>query len=438
MSDARTLRRLLATVAVAVLCFVAWQKGMDRRGTFVDHGAEDLFAKETFDIAAGNHRYGIVWYTHFPSGPHYIFATLLRLGLATENKDGWRVMTIWWSVIALGVFAWVLLNLARSTLEWIWFVFFLSAFTLQPAFYAWQGSLYEYSLHMSLMLVLAAGAISFPRFYPLFGFVIGYIGGWLGYDWLPPETMLLFFVRFHIHFMRTPDKVRRAVFNAAYDTLSYVAGATAAIMSHLMQNALFFGSFRQAVQDLLGSASVRMGLEQAEVFKAIYPDQWAFAGSFNPFIVTKAMVTSFLWGSQSPWQTGVVFGGPNKWSNMPLFLAFFWFGIVYALVLFVRSRGGVGVLKGGALYLMFLFGVCCCSFTWYFLMPYHASCHLLYLPRHLLAGMLFMGMAPVLARRAEPNWRLGVAGPKTKILLFLALFPAILVLSFVYYKWVVS
>jgi hypothetical protein len=354
--------------------------------------------REARGLVAGQGRFGIFEYTHYPNGPIYAVAVMARLGMQPRQM---RLFPVAISALALGFLLFALVERSRTSMLRLWALAACGVLAIQPGVLDWQGALHEHSYVVSLgFLAIGLGAWAPARLSWLF-FPLGFLAGWAGYDWLPAQGLAVLTVRWLYHARSGEVDVARAALLATLDAIRFASGVSLAILSHLLQLALFFGSLEEAIRDLVGSAAVRMGVEGA--------------GGINPEYATRVASGEAATQQQAVEKVfgeGFSMASPNRAAMLAVSFSRFVAWDIHAWVVSVacgvaagvavldlRSRPGAERAPGSRLALVVvvaLAGVFAAPAAWSLLMPHHAVFHAHFLHRHVLVGLALLLVMPVL------------------------------------------
>jgi hypothetical protein len=150
---------------------------------------EDMVMHEGQAMLAGNHKVGIVTSTHYPNGPTYILLPFLKLGISDRESLRWIP-----TIIAVAAEILLLYAFYKSNLKFLWKVYLITVAAIlfyQPGIRNWVGSLHEQSYAFSITITLISMAVMGTRNLWLFG-LVGFVSGWIGYDYIPAQTSALF------------------------------------------------------------------------------------------------------------------------------------------------------------------------------------------------------------------------------------------------------
>jgi hypothetical protein len=247
-----------------------------------------------------------------------------------------------------------------------------------------MGGLHEQSYALA-MCFAAMGVSLFPRNLRYVLVTLGFIAGWIGYDMLIGFVFSVFTCRLLVH-SRGARSVKEAVQQSVTDTVFATLGALFAVVTHLIQNAFFFGSVNAAFKDLIGSAAARAGVESAATMNNQYWEGLKFhlqdpaTVNMTRMDLVLAHLRAFL---------------SAEWTDMPS--AYVCFSIL-ALVLgagllvtaILRKWSVKDVLRTGATLLLALCGTVLAGIGWILVMPHHARFHFHFLPRHFFVPGVLM------------------------------------------------
>lgn len=366
-------------------------------------------------LAAGDIRGGLFRprQTHYPDGPAFLIAPVLALGWEGHV----RTVPLALSAAAFAFLLYVLLEVSRTLGLAAWSVISSAVLAIQPGLLNWYGALHEHSYIISATLAgLALSACLDSRLTWLF-FVFGFISAWLGYDLLLIQAIGTFTIRL-LYYHREGQSSRLAVFaRSTYDTVKLVSGVAAALLTQMLQNAVYLGGFATAVHDLLGAGAARMG--SLETAAGLNPEFSSFirraAGSYVP--PRADLVARYFQVFFSHCTAGQRVESCS-WSAPELLVATGGVGIVLGTAGAVRRlvRGktnarvlAVEVCLTALAVLLTALG----SVLWIVAMPLHARFHFHFLPRHILASLttvavippMLYSSSPLLAIRSHPNGR---------------------------------
>lgn len=354
-------------------------------------------------MAQGQHRFGIVQYTHYPNGPVYVLAMMVAMGLSPFQM---RVFPVLVSAVALGYMSWSLCRFAGTRVHRLWVLIAAAILAALPGLVRWQGALHEHSYALSIVFVIVALAAAASASRSWLFCVLGFVAGWTGYDWIPTQAAAVFVVRWLYYGNRAVDGVELALGRAAHlallDAVRFAAGVALAILAHIGQLGLYYEDLTRGARDLLGSATVRMGVDVANAVNPEYAEWldeekgsagWLARRFGQDFSLDSparfAMIRHFFALHMVP--------PAHEWAT---FLACLGGGAMIALD--ERGRAHLGVLAVGAIprqlvmAAIALAGTFAACTLWVVLMPHHAVFHAHFLPRHFLAGLVLLFAMPAL------------------------------------------
>jgi hypothetical protein len=330
---------------------------------------------------------------------------MMRLGV---DRDDMRLLPVAASALALGFMAFALLRSARDPLPGLWSLAACTALAVQPGIADWQGALHEHSYVVAILFAAVGFAAWAPARWGWLYLPLGFVAGWTGFDWLPAQSLAVLGVRWLAYDRDEETGPARAALLALLDAMRFAAGVSLAILAHLLQLALYFGSLEQGVRDLIGSAAVRMGSDAAATLNPGYADWLRTAGMATP----EKSITRFFGADFSIEE-------PTALPMLAHFFRLFLDGAVQPLVAgaacalaallivaAVLDRSPVsrraGAAAGGVLVAL------AASTVWTFLMPHHAVFHAHILFRHPLAGLTLFLVLPALLARPAASLAAGV------------------------------
>jgi len=220
-------------------------------------------------ILAGDHKYGIVkdppppyrepnYFTHYPNGPTYVLLPFILFGV--RDMRLLRIVPLSIAAFVISLFFFYFLKRSRSQINAVFILLAFISILLQPGIIGWMAALQSFSYQMTMvfLIILAGYFIQDVNYiFLLFGFLCG----WIGYDFIPAQILTMLIVRYIKH-SQVNDNFINNVFLSFKEMLFGVLGVILAIGSHFIQNALYFGSFKEAFLDLFGAAEARMFLNK--------------------------------------------------------------------------------------------------------------------------------------------------------------------------------
>lgn len=241
----RIARIFLAGLVAIGFAFAVWRGSLSHVYLTSDSSRTIAVANA---IATGRERWGLVDYTHHPQGSAYVLVPIIKAGYPDLVQRVPLLISCLTTAAALAV----LLSIAPWSL-WPGTVALFAALLWQPGYINWTTDVWQHSWNMSLAFVLMALGCAVARATPWL-FLAGYLGGWIGYDFIFVQVATVFAVRVAF---RSRTRLRTTLVAVADETIAFVCGVAAAFLSHLIQNTLYFSSATVAVEDLLSSVFTR-------------------------------------------------------------------------------------------------------------------------------------------------------------------------------------
>lgn len=369
-------RPLLAALTCVFITYYSCVKGLAAREAYPTDGvSEQQTLADAKRVHEGNHRYGIAAYTHYPNGPSYMLLPSLALG--TETTRDLRAVPVVFAAICFGIFSLGLVLHLSSVLFYPLSLLALYCLISQPGVVYWMGALHQQAY--GLGLCFAGMGLALISATPNFAFaLLGFIAGWMGYDMIPCFVFSLFTCRL-LTYAREPLSSRRALISSTRDSLFLCAGVLFAVLTHLIQNALFFGSLSAAFKDLAGSAGARAGTELLATMNQGYWNNIQFAMRADPTLtdlsrleLIKAHVEHFL----MPQWTDLSSAG-HSFSAVGIALI-----VAFAATSTIRRPSRPSLERFVCLCALMIAGVLLSATAWIMIMPNHARFHFHFLPRH--------------------------------------------------------
>ncbi len=387
--------------------------------------AEATTFAEAERMARGDQRFGIVEYTHYPNGPLYLTAAMTAVGL---ERGTMRWLPLLLSSFALGGFAFVLARVSLRRWMLAWVVGGCCILLLQPAYVQWQGAIHEhsYAVTVALLAVVLATLLPAGRSWPFVA--LGFVAGWVGYDWLPGQALVLFGARWLVAARDEALPLTQALLHGVLDTLKFTAGASLAILAHTFQLVLYFGDAETALRDLLGSAAARAGADGAE---RLNPEYGAKIRANTQTLAEAYGAGGDLSRTYVIGQLAGQFANP-RWTSPGLLL------VAAAAGLAALGTGLAPRLRAGSFRALgvgaFALAIALAStVAWAFLMPQHGLAHLHMLPRHvLLLVLLGIALPPLLFAREGPAFEAAGAAAWSRALALHGLWPVLTVALYGY------
>lgn len=405
--------RWLAPLIVTAVALLTLTVGYADRSYSTDPFSESLALEVAHAVVDGTSRYGVTSYTHYPNGTAYVLVPFVALG---SDDDTLRLVPIVFAACGFAFWCWALLRRQRATVSQLLIGGGVMLLILAPGIRQWLADLHEHSYALTQAVIGISLCLVLPRpWWLLLG--LGYAAGWTGYDFLPAQTLAISQTGLLVALVRSGTPAWRQSFRTATRAgLSFACGALLAIACHVGQNALFFGSIEEALDDLGGAALARAGAESmAMELNAEYQNH------------LNDVASSLAWGQSPTWRivggmgwtflTGVTGKtmGHREWG--PWWLTFPFIGL--GLLIFLRGLGllsrsapslpssapqaGSEHLRWRSKALGLTAALACVTGTaWYILMPQHALFHFHIIPRHLfvplmvfLTGCVVLGTPPL-------------------------------------------
>lgn len=384
-----------------------------------DKHSNYIALREGRDFAEGRHKYGIMGTTHYPNGPIYLIAAAYKLGVRDPLKFQKIVAVL--SSISLGIFAFTLFSISINWVYWIWGFFVAYTLTLQEGFLLWATHLHEHAHNFNILLLIPALYLLPKRQRIWVPGLLGFISGWVGFDFIPAKNMVVFAMAY-LALRRAKHKFLPALRISFLHALVFSSGVFLAVFLHLWQNALYFDSWKTAYADLIGAAAVRAHVDSSlanPVYKKAI-DDYAYSSEEIAGIPTQRWPLSQL--------VVKYFMGQHSFSfvESQYFFEKFFFYMLYGFLayLFIRYRSSSLPMYGQLILDIFVAGVSIliAIHSWAILMPFHASIHLHFVPRHTFAGVLIAALIPFVCFRDSSGkiWSLSLNREKSRIWLIIS------------------
>lgn len=268
MSDYRHYMRICLSVIVALVCFATsldvGTLALGQRPT--DPFSEDLAIREARKLVNGEHSYGIVEYTHYPNGPQYVLALGMKLGIAEPGKL--RMAPVVFSSLCFAFLGFAVCMAGASALLSLFGVAGVGVALWQPGVVQWMGALYGNSYSLAICMA-GLGVCLFKNGFNWAVLALGFLSGWMGYDFTFCFIGAVLVGRLLVLASERSDLVGMVKSVSCSGVFASI-GVFVAIVSHFIQNALFFGSVKAAFNDLIGSAAARAGLPIATTLNPQY------------------------------------------------------------------------------------------------------------------------------------------------------------------------
>lgn len=361
--------------------------------------SESTTLYEGRQMVDGHQRWGIVEYTHYPNGPHYAAAVMIRAGL---SEDGMRIVPLGLAAFAFGILTLAWFGWAGTTGQRAFAIAAATVLLLQPAVLFWMGGIHQHSYAYTMVLLLVGTSVWASAKTTWVLFPLGFVAGWIGYDWLPGQAVTVLVIRWLVLTRNPGTRLADAAAVAMLDTLKFASGVALAVLLHLGQLALYFDSYEVASRDLLGSAAARASVDGAS---ALNPEYGRFieqdtaalerAYSGRPDLAM-AFGEGFDFADPSPlrlsWVLYHIFFRP-LWSHLGLLLLTTAVGLALTIRHAARAPNARRTALVAVLAAAFALSA---PLYWVFLMPQHALSHLHMVPRHGLIPFTLLFAIPIL------------------------------------------
>lgn len=375
-------RKIIIPIVCLLFATLASYRGFafkERRVT--DEYSESQAFNDALSISRGEHRYGLVNYTHYPNGPSYMLVLPMKMGVL--DRGTLRSIPVVFSVACLTALVFGLLVHLTHWLPASLALVGVTSLLWQPGVIEWMGSLHEHAY--ALALCFAGAGLALLPHVPRLGLVlVAFIQGWIGYDFTFAFFICVVACRWLAHTRR--HQTISAFRSLVIDALFTGAGTLLAIGTHLMQNAYYFGSYQAAINDLVGSAAARAGLDVAKEMNIGYVnwlESYSKGQEVTRFDLVLGLFTEFISG---------------KWMHTNV-AAILTAGMIAILTAGIAWKGAHARITSHdvkslsihtivALVMAVMAGV-----TWILVMPQHARYHFFFLPRHFFVPLLVLWIA---------------------------------------------
>jgi hypothetical protein len=375
-------RKIFISIICVLFAALASYRGFAfKEQRVTDEYSESQAFNDALSISRGEHRYGLVNYTHYPNGPSYILVVPMKMGVL--NRSTLRTIPVVVSVACLTILILGLLVHLSNWLPATLAVAGVGSLLWQPGVIEWMGSLHEHAYALALCFA-GAGLALLPNVPRLALMLVAFIQGWIGYDFTFAFFMCVVACRWLVHTRR--HKTVSAFKSLVIDGLCTGVGTLAAIGTHLMQNTYYFGSYQAAIKDLVGSAAARAGLDVAKEMNIGYV-HWLQSYSKGQEVTRLDLVVGLLTEFLS-----------GKWmhTNVAAILTVAMIAILAAAVAWkaVRAQISGHYVKSLSLHaIVALAMTVMAGVTWILVMPQHARYHFFFLPRHFFVPLLVLWIA---------------------------------------------
>jgi hypothetical protein len=377
------MKRFILLLSVCVMSsWLAWNRGFaSLELSFTDPVSERQAVDDAKSILNGTHKFGIVSYTHYPNGPSYLLLLPMKYGLSTDRSL--RVVPIAFSAICFGLLALGIVMHFSNLIMKIAALLVAAAFLWQPGVVLWMGSLHQHSYALALCFAgLGMGLI--PRMPSWAFFGLAFLSGWMGYDFTFAFVFSIMTGRW-LGYSRQGRSLRTMLAKLALDLVATCSGIALAIITHIIQNVFFFGTVKAAINDLIGSAAARAGMEVAKDLNPHYVNFLVAAGASTPHpraALATEMITTF---ATRGWIAQSILTQCLQMIGATFIIIFLWS--------LLRRRLTVYSCYSVSLSLLIITLMACASgLTWILVMPNHARFHFHLLPRHLFVPLLIWGI----------------------------------------------
>jgi hypothetical protein len=381
---------IVALLFGALFCFLAVRY---RNFIETDTNGELGWLADMQSILAGNHRFGLVGYTHCPLLPAYLVLPLLKFHI--YDISTLRLVPIAFATFSISLFTYVLIDRSRGMIPIVWAIIFPFVFLFQPGFLFWAGALCQQSYSFSIFLISVSWGMLQSKIRFVVLFTLGFLASWISYDYLLMTFFGVFTVRWFVYHGSANMRKKEIFYATLRDVVFLGSGIFFGVFVHFVQIWLYYGSFQKMVTDIIGASYARMGLVNDAVRYPLPPD------SINPFVVSRDMLKWFT-------KTYVgVEGFVNQ--SVP---AYAYLNIIVAIILLSVLLTGYQLLRSReslhraliVLGIGFL-GIVLTCFSSFFVLPQSSRIHQFHLPRTLLSGFVLIGCIPVMiSRYKSENW----------------------------------
>jgi hypothetical protein len=296
------------------------------------------------------------------------------------------------SALAISLFFFYFLKKSKSQLNVIFILLLFISIILQPGIVNWMAALHEHSYQMSMVFLIILIGYIVQDSKDIF-FTLGFLCGWIGYDFIPAQILSMMIVRY-VKYSQRNDSVISSLILSFRDTLFGVLGVVLAVATHFIQNALYFGSFKKAFIDLFGAAEARIFLDKGKNLDPDYIKVLKAANNFNQFpsrfFILRKMFNKFVL---------------HGWSRPIVIILSLWIGSVFNVITVYQNK------LSRKKYLLNLIIISIMSISasiaWFIFMKYHAAFHYHFLPR-----LFFVGYINLLVFMIISNEKVSSEDPK--------------------------
>lgn len=330
--------------------------------------------EEARAILRGCHNNGLLEYTHHPIGRAYLLAPFVD----RFHRLEWVPITLASSSAAAALLACLLLPTTRSIKLFSLAMF--GALLFQPGFNKWLGNLHQHSYNLSSIFALIAVCVSFRNVIWIVA-TIGFVCGWIGYDFIFAQIFTIITARFLYWRARHATPLWPALREAIGESCIFLLVFSADVALKLFQNTLYFKSATSAFQDFYESAQHRSDISGV---RFLMEGSTSRARAFYELL---KLYPRTFWTDPT-------------WSSPPHIIKTATLGIVVMIftAFHYKRRGDMLALlsKGATLSVAWLLSVST-ILVWFAVAPTHAAAHGPLFVRMLLVPLLLLGVSLVLA-----------------------------------------
>jgi hypothetical protein len=365
-----------------------------------DPSAEKQSVEDAISIANGNHHFGIVQYSHYPNGPIYILVPFFKLNASLRNYETSRFIPLIISAFCFSLFFFFLLQSSKTLLLQAFSLLAYMVFLLQPGILNWFGALHKQAYEMAIVFLILCFGLKYLKVSKIF-FLLGFIAGWIGYDFCMLQLFCMSLIRLLYHSNTYENWLNKPLIKKVIsEALFGFAGVVLAIVLHLLQNSLFYGSVNYAMKDLLGAGMVRMYMDNGAVINPEYlnwlkesakhynnPNPFSEGGNFLTIHIKNFFVNHNLVDGRLYTTVFMFYAFLKLFSEPFTLIALFLigFGLLFYLNRPLRKNmAGIASKMLVAFRLNFLVFISLAflgTISWYIVMKYHAQFHYHFLPR---------------------------------------------------------
>jgi 2-polyprenyl-3-methyl-5-hydroxy-6-metoxy-1,4-benzoquinol methylase len=379
-ASSRTAVFAAALLALALSACVGWRL-LGRVNT--DPFSERYAYGDALSISEGRHKFGIVTpeNMHYPNASSYFLVPWIKLGV--RDPAPLRRVPFAFGLVCEALLLAAVASMRVSAVRRLWLILAVGTIYVQPGVAGWLGGLHAQSYELACAFALlgaAAGLRSRARSALL---CLSFLTGWMGYDCLVAEFCGTLAIRWLVHCGdASEESLAGPIIQTTLDGIAVGGAMGLAIFGHLLQNAAYFGSFAAAFKNLAASAASRMSLKIGERLDPAY----------------------YQWVASSPQNAG----NPPRLSILRTHLDSFFFAgwWAYPSQMALLACGSLGAAIGArrisldprrvVVAAVFLALVAAGACGWIFLMPWHATIHIHFLPRTFFIPIAALVLASVM------------------------------------------